>query len=191
MGFGGECGNSRAARADGTHAWVWNRRSEQLARMECDWAAHTTALGTADAAKWVNRREYCSTQPRATISMDISTGPSGRSVTEAAERCRGRPNSGRWYSGFLSSTPVISTGWHAFCDRHVRRDSSGPILLIHTARRTGYKSAKGRRPAERKATAACRMRSTRPCGSSFSRRSPRRRSPRRRSGSGLPASRGI
>ena len=31
---------------------------EQLARMECDWAAHTAALGTADAAKWVNRQEY-------------------------------------------------------------------------------------------------------------------------------------
>ena len=25
MGFGGECGNSRAARADGTHVWVWER----------------------------------------------------------------------------------------------------------------------------------------------------------------------
>ncbi len=89
MGFGAECGNSRAARADGTHAWVWDHRFEQLARMERDWAAHTTALGTADAAKWVNRQEYCSTQPRATISMGISTGPSGRSVTESAARCLG------------------------------------------------------------------------------------------------------
>jgi hypothetical protein len=35
-----------------------NRRAEQLARMERDWAANTTALGTADAAKWVNRQEY-------------------------------------------------------------------------------------------------------------------------------------
>jgi hypothetical protein len=53
VGFGGEFGGSRAARAHGTHAWVWvwDRRSEQLARMERDWAAHTTALGTADAAK--------------------------------------------------------------------------------------------------------------------------------------------
>ena len=58
MGFGGECGNSRAPRADGTHAWVWDHRFEQLARMERDLIAHTTALGTADAAKWVNRQEF-------------------------------------------------------------------------------------------------------------------------------------
>ena len=89
MGFGGECGNSRAPRADGTHAFLWDHRFEQLARMERDLMAHTTALETADAAKWVNRQEYCSTQPRATISMGISTGPSGRSVTESAERCLG------------------------------------------------------------------------------------------------------
>jgi hypothetical protein len=61
VGFGGECGGSRAARADGAVVWVWNRRSEQLERMERDWAAHTTALGTAGAAKWVKRREYCLT----------------------------------------------------------------------------------------------------------------------------------
>ena len=89
MGFGGECGNSRAPRADGTHAWVCDRRSEQLARMERDLTAHTAALGTADAAKWVNRREYCSTQPCTTINMSISAGPCGRSVTEAAELRRG------------------------------------------------------------------------------------------------------
>jgi hypothetical protein len=89
VGFGGECGNSRAPRADGTHAWVWDHRFEQLARMERDLMAHTTALGTADAAKWVKRQEYCSTQPRATISMGISTGPSGRSATESAARRRG------------------------------------------------------------------------------------------------------
>ena len=89
MGFGGGCGKSRAARADGTHAWVWDRRAEQLARMERDMAAHTTALETADAAKWVNRQEYCSTQPRATISMGMSTGPGVRSVTESAARCLG------------------------------------------------------------------------------------------------------
>ena len=78
MGIGGECGGSRAARADGAVVWVGNRRSEQLARMERDLAAHTTALETADAAKWVNRQEHCSTQPRATISMSIPTGPCGR-----------------------------------------------------------------------------------------------------------------
>ena len=89
MGFGGEFGGSRAARADSTHAWVWDHRSEQLARTERDLAAHTTASETAEAAKWVNRQEYCLTQPRATISMGMSTGPSGRSVTEAAERRRG------------------------------------------------------------------------------------------------------
>ena len=44
MGFGGECGNSRAARADGTHVWAWDRRSEHLARMERDWAAHATPV---------------------------------------------------------------------------------------------------------------------------------------------------
>ena len=86
MGFGGEFGGSRAARADGAGLWAWDRRAEQLARMEHDLTAHTAALETADAAKWVNRQEYCSTQRRATISMGNSTGPSGRSVTEAAER---------------------------------------------------------------------------------------------------------
>ncbi len=86
VGFGGECGGSRAARADGTHAWVCDRRSKQLAHMERDWSAHTTALETADAAKWVKRQEYCSTQPRATISMGMSTSPCGRPAAEAAER---------------------------------------------------------------------------------------------------------
>ncbi len=33
---------------------------EQLACTERDLAAHTTALGTADAAKWVNQQEYYS-----------------------------------------------------------------------------------------------------------------------------------
>ena len=37
-------------------------------------AARTTALGTADAAKWVNRQLYCSTQLRATISMSMLKG---------------------------------------------------------------------------------------------------------------------
>ncbi len=91
MGFGGECGHSRAARADGAGVWVWNRRAEQLARMERELAAHTTALGTADAAKWVKRRENCSTQPRATISTSMSAGPCGRSVAESAERRLGAP----------------------------------------------------------------------------------------------------
>ena len=54
--------------------------------MECDWAAHTTALGTADAAKWVSRQKNRSTQPRATIGMCISTGRCGRPTAEAAER---------------------------------------------------------------------------------------------------------
>jgi hypothetical protein len=89
VGFGGEFGGSRAARADGAGLWAWDRRAEQLARMERDLAAHTVALETADASKWVNRREYCLTQPRATISMGISAGPSGRSATESAERRRG------------------------------------------------------------------------------------------------------
>jgi hypothetical protein len=71
VGFGGEFGNSRAPRADGAGVWAWNRRSEQPPRMERDFAAHTTALGTADAAKWVNRQEHSLTQPRATLSMGI------------------------------------------------------------------------------------------------------------------------
>ena len=33
VGFGGEYGNSRAARADGAGVWAWNRRIRQLARM--------------------------------------------------------------------------------------------------------------------------------------------------------------
>jgi hypothetical protein len=59
---------------------VENRRAERLEYMGCDWAAHTTALGTADAAKWVKRRESCQclTQPRATVTMNIPTGPCGR-----------------------------------------------------------------------------------------------------------------
>jgi hypothetical protein len=57
--------------------------------MERDLTAHTAAFETADASKWVNRQEHCSTQPRATINMNISAGPSGRSVTESAERRRG------------------------------------------------------------------------------------------------------
>ena len=89
MGFGAECGNSRAPRADGAVVWVWNRRTEQLARMECDWAAHTMVLGTADAAKWVSRQEHSLTQPRATISMSITTGPCGKPAREAAERVWG------------------------------------------------------------------------------------------------------
>ncbi len=89
MGFGGECGNSRAARVDGAGVWAWDRRAEQLARMERDLAVHTAALETADASKWVNRQEYCLAQPRATINMNISTSLSGRSVTESAERRRG------------------------------------------------------------------------------------------------------
>ena len=86
MGIGGEFGISRAARADGAVVWVWNRRAEQLARRERDLAAYTAALETADAAKWVNRQEHCSTQPRATISMSIPTGPCGRPAAESAAR---------------------------------------------------------------------------------------------------------
>ena len=89
VGFGGECGNSRAARADGAGIWVYKRRSEQLARTQRDWAAHTTALGTADAGKWVKRQEHCLTQPRATISINLPTGPCGRPAAEAAARRRG------------------------------------------------------------------------------------------------------
>ena len=77
--------------AHGTHAWVYDRRIKQLARMERDWAARNTALGTADAAKWVNRQEHCLTQPRATISINLPTGPCGRPATEAAERRRTAP----------------------------------------------------------------------------------------------------
>ena len=49
--FGGEFGSSRAARADGTDAWAWGRRSEQLARMERKRAARTTALGNGGCCK--------------------------------------------------------------------------------------------------------------------------------------------
>jgi hypothetical protein len=84
VGFGGKCGGSRAARADGTGVWACYHRAEQLARQERDWAAHTTVLRTADAAKWVNRQEHCLTQPHAAISMSLSTGPCGREAAEAA-----------------------------------------------------------------------------------------------------------
>jgi hypothetical protein len=88
VGFGGKSGKSWVARADGAGVWAWNRRIKQLAHMELDLAAHTTALETADAAKWVNRQEHCLTQPRATISIGRSTGPCGRPTAEAATRRR-------------------------------------------------------------------------------------------------------
>ena len=75
VGFGGEFGSNRAARADGTGVGYGTVSREQLARMERDLAAHTAALGTADAAKWVKRPDYCLTQPRATITMNMPTGP--------------------------------------------------------------------------------------------------------------------
>ncbi len=75
---------SRAARADGTDVWARNRRSEQPARRERDWAAHTIALGTADAAKWANRQETCLAQPRGTISMSRTNCHCGRPNVEAA-----------------------------------------------------------------------------------------------------------
>jgi hypothetical protein len=75
VGFGGECGGSRAARADGADVWVWKRRSERLARTERDWVADTTALGTADAEKKVIRHEYCWTQRAQRSSLSRTTGP--------------------------------------------------------------------------------------------------------------------
>ena len=107
MGFGGECGSSRAARADGAVVWVWDRRFEQLARMERDLAAHTTALETADAAKWVKRREYCSTQPRATISINIPTGPCGGPAAEAAERRLGAHPHWKFLAGMVGHAGLL------------------------------------------------------------------------------------
>ncbi len=101
MGFGGECGGSQAARAHGTHAWVYDRRIKQLARMEGDWAARTTALGTSDAAREVIRQEHCWAQPRATISTSRKPGPCGRPAAEAAERRRTAP--------VLAETPSAET----------------------------------------------------------------------------------
>ena len=76
------------ARVPGTHAWVYDRRIKQLARMEGDWAARTTALGTADVAKRVNRQEYCLTQPRATISMSRTTGrPTAEESADTPPSC--------------------------------------------------------------------------------------------------------
>ncbi len=89
VGFGGECGNSRAARADGTHAWVWNRRFEQLACMERDWAAHTTPAETADAAKWVHQPKDCATKARNRRGINIPAGPCGRPTAESGKRRRG------------------------------------------------------------------------------------------------------
>ena len=89
MGFGGECGNSRAARADGTHAWVWDRRLEHLARMERDWAAHTTPVETADAAKGVHRPKDCAAKARNRRGINVKAGPCGRSNAESAKRRRG------------------------------------------------------------------------------------------------------
>jgi len=112
VGFGGECGGSRAPRADGAVVWAWDRRAEQLARMERDWAAHTTALETADAAKWVNRQENRSTQPRATIDQHAYIDRSLRETDHVS--CRAvsgapapleTPKSGGWDRppGFVTS----------------------------------------------------------------------------------------
>ena len=72
-------------------------------------AARTTALGTADAAKWVNRQEHCLTQPRATISMSRKAGPCGRSVTHAAERRRGAPP--QWNAKVRSGQAGLRSPW--------------------------------------------------------------------------------
>ena len=123
MRFGGEFGGSRAARADSTHAWVWDHRFEQLPRMKRDLAAHTTALETADAAKWVNRQKYCSTQLRATISMSIPTGSYWRPAAEAAERRRGplphwkRQTRRVDNSGFLSHSGWVLSCHPRYCQR--------------------------------------------------------------------------
>ena len=95
MGFGGECGGSRAARADGAVVWAWNRLSEQLARMERDWAAHTTALGTADAAKWVSRQEHCAAKACKRRGINETAGPCWRSTAESARRRRGPSSMGK------------------------------------------------------------------------------------------------
>ncbi len=70
-------------RADDTDVWAWKRRSDQLARRERDWAAHTNALRTEDASRWVNRQERCLTQPRSTINISMPTGPCRRPTAEA------------------------------------------------------------------------------------------------------------
>jgi hypothetical protein len=84
--FGGEYGNSRAARADGAGVWAWNRRIQQLARMECDLGARTTALGTADAAKWVIP---------AGVLFDATARDDQHEYVPAADRPRKQP-SGAW-----------------------------------------------------------------------------------------------
>ena len=86
MGFGGEFGGSRVARADETGAWMYDRQSEQLPRRGRDWAAHAMVLGTVDAAKWVSRQKNRLPQPRATISTSMAAGRCGRPTAEAAER---------------------------------------------------------------------------------------------------------
>ena len=95
MGFGGECGNSRAARADGTNAWVWDRRLEHLARMERDWAAHATPVETADAAKGVHRPKDCAAKARKRRGINVTAGPCGRSTAESARRRRGPTSMGK------------------------------------------------------------------------------------------------
>ena len=94
MGLGGECGNSRAARADGTHVCAWDRRSEHLARVECDCAAHTTGLETVDAAKWVHRPKDCAAKARKRRGINVTAGPCGRSTAESARRRRGPSSTG-------------------------------------------------------------------------------------------------
>ncbi len=78
----------RAATADGTDDWVWNCGLEQLTRPERDCVAHATALGTADAAKWVNRHEYCSKQAHKRVSRDLPARSRWRPTLESSRMRR-------------------------------------------------------------------------------------------------------
>ncbi len=109
VGFGGECGGSRAARADGAVVWAWDRRGRAAGLYGARFEGSHHALGTADAAKWVKRREYCLKQPRATISMDITTGLRRRPTVFAAERRRGPLP--RW----KRRSPEGGTGRASYC----------------------------------------------------------------------------
>ena len=111
VGFGGESGNSRAARADGTHAWVWDRRSEHFARMGRDWTAHATPVQTADAAKGVHRPKDCAAKACKRRGINVAAGPCGRSTAESARRRRGPSSMGKIETPRTGKCGQVQTGF--------------------------------------------------------------------------------
>jgi hypothetical protein len=114
VGFGGECGNSRAVRADGAVVWAWNRRSEQLACMECDLAAHGLGNGGCcdvdepagalfDAIARDDRHEYVDRSLRETDRGSSRAAPGAPPPLET----RQSPDSCVYHHASKSQSPFV------------------------------------------------------------------------------------